>query len=255
MQHLEVVIEGVCLWIDRGTWWDVLFPKADASSDQHIPLLTGEVADVTIIPGCSLVEQTLDLVHLAPGASTRPPLHWMLPVDAPAHRAPAHALDVAQSTDIVASVRLPKARLAPVRVFQVGPVHYGSNPPQDLDYGTRWSSPIESGSGRAIFRDRKSQAAIGEELLNAPGRLITLRIRNRTKREHATKKNPNPTKKGDRLREVGDVHRLVELPAEEEDLPQYNGDDLDGSTLNPVSLDLREIRVDPEKLCPHCYLL
>lgn len=252
MQHLVVVVEGISLWIDRGTFWDVLFPRSRDYNAQHIPILDGYVGGDKFLSAISLSERTLDLLHIAAGSSVSGRPYWMLPV-ASTHKAPAYDIDARTSINVLSSLRLPKCQLSPLGPKVYGPVSYAGGDRHFVDYGTRWMTTTPAHACWAVIRDRTTLAELQTEPLIGLGRQVALIIRNRTEQEHKQPDKTIPTKKNDNLNEVQDVHRLLDLNGVP--LPIYLGEDLGRAQMTAFPYAEADPRVDTDKLCVHCYLL
>lgn len=241
MLHLVVVVEGISLWINRGSFWDVLFPKAADTNHQHIPILEGLASSGSFLNKTDLTGHTLDLSHLPSGDGHTPPPHWMIPVRASASTSWAN---------VIGSVRLPKGHLAPAGAKPAGLVDYGSHIGLNIDYGARWSMTFQQEGIDVVLRTLSDQSVVNPLQLPSGEAFVTLLIQNRTKQEHDFPDQIEKSKPGEEIKEVGDVHRILGMS--DKPLPVFKGR---SSAPTPAASSPSGAIVDPDKLCPPCILI
>ncbi len=242
MAKLRVAIEGIAFWMDRGSHWEVLFPKARRSHLQHVPRMTVTVGK-KIREGIPLVGQTLDLLHLSEDDCGNIDKNWMLSMPAGSD-APAYDDQVATSRRVISSVLLPRLALKAVRKKLTGPVKHGSAT-VDLDFGTVWECSLASSDASLIHRDRTTGAIADRVPLGNGAANVTVRIRNFTEAEHNGV--AKPTKHGERLHDVQDLFALagLKLPS-----PQYTGPTLTKPPAARSASAKVGLLTYPYKLCP-----
>ncbi len=253
MQHLVVVVEGISLWIDRGRCWDVLFPETIDPEQQHIPRLEGRADGTMFIPPTSLLGLTLDLTELAHGTEEKFTPSWMIPIESNAHQTPAPGIDVATHAGVVASVRIPKGHLAAASSREPGIVDYGTKHGLVIDFASRWSTSTNAERVEAVLRDRATQNERARIAMHGEGQVVTLLIQNRTQVEHDNPDSIGKSQPGDPLLEVCDVHRLLGMP--DEPFAFFRGKAFARDSATPPGAQANAVRVDPDKLCPNCYLI
>lgn len=246
MPKVEVIVEGLALWIDRGTYWDVLFPVChEAERRQHRPMLSVSIGGWETVPSRKLKGQMLDLIHLVPGAAQKMRADWMLPIKRSPGNPHKKPLPNAASADVVASLRLPKRGIAPLSRKLAGPVRFDGKSDRHLDFGTLWQAEIPSDQLLLVLRKRKTQQEKETLLLDGGGMTITITTRNQTRREH----NGSwvPTERGE-IREAKDI---LDLASSTQSLPIYDGDALDFAPQSATAGAAR--RESPFRLCPQGY--
>jgi len=194
-----------------------------------------------------LDDYLLDLIHLVPGYAGTMRADWMLPIVRDRRRSSAEPRLDASNAGVLAALRLPKRALAPSSRRQIGPVHFDGQTNHRLDFATLWHAEMFASQALVVIRDLQSMKEVRTIPVDGHGTTIRLTIRNRTKAEH---EHPGkPTKKGEKLREFGDI---LTLANSSQGIPVYEGENLDEGTRQGAT-SLAITVADPFRLCPQGY--
>ncbi|MEO7995953.1 MAG: hypothetical protein ABI852_00840 [Gemmatimonadaceae bacterium] len=155
MANIVVVHHGLGLWVNRGNFWEILFPDAEQMVAQdgismlqaHEPALCvpavflgGTAVAFTVL---SLKNRVVDFRGLAqgdPSASLEADFMIGLKRMPTAPAADPDAFD-RQSAKVVGAVRLPPGKLEPT-VSRVGPVEFGGKKDRFIAFAVTWSAPF-----------------------------------------------------------------------------------------------------------------
>lgn len=258
MPIVQVRVEGVALWLERDSFWEVLFPRrpAGAPADiQHIPLLTILADGRTIVPTCSLEDLSLDLSHLWTSNATVQKPGWMLELK-PAATAAVRRPNAATQNAVFASVTVPLESISPTSDRLIGPVSFDGQRDLYLDHGTLLHGDSPHAPVVPVVRVRETGIEVGRLSLPVNAKVVTLVIQNRTEKEHGNLRLP--MRHGDPVEDVADLLTLCESSSA---LPRYEGPDLVPVTATAATVATSAATVpsrpwvDEYRLCPHCVVM
>jgi hypothetical protein len=252
--RIEVIVEGLALWVDRGTFWDVLFPVCqETPSDQHYPTLRVLLGGWEVLPEVALKKRMLDLIHLVPGYAGMFAADWMLPIR-PSNSRGTEARLRPNSKHVFASLRLPKRPIYPVSGVALSEVQFDGSLCK-VDFGTLWTAETAATGEWLVLRKQKDAAEQRSEFIATHGQTLRLMIRNQTKAEQGGITLPNQP--GDLITEAGD---LIELAGSKQSLPILTENAPRPRNIRPdhSAHDLRsradlKLVVNPYRLCPQGY--
>ncbi len=248
MTTVTISVEGLSLWIRRKEHWDVLFPKAVGSNQQHRPYLTIDTHGKAVDPvRQTLQDFTLTTKGLTAGAapdSQVPP--WMLKVRARASSA-AGSANPALSRDVFASLRLPLQVLERKSARNIGPVSFNGESYQ-LDYGT--SIRLNAAGAASLELNDKGTFSGGAPInLDTSVSNIFVTIENLTDKDQAP--DCGETKSGEHLEETDDLLALCDMQVA---VPRYFGPDLK-KVCTMANIVRGAGYENPYRLCPSAYCI